>query len=273
MMAAENGYTRGAFSKHLLKGLGSVEDDVRSLMHDNQAGGLTFSSLFEYGFDQMASELDFGKPKAFGSLGRALIREHEVGVPQALRTTVHERSTYRRTFCLLNILSQGAENIEDVMSKVKTIDAFVVKYNDGDQISYISVGGIQEYIRFLSSIKFLTTPRSPYQLTEEGKLASSQYSFNGQIVDSIIDNVFPQDLGLDGFKAAIWELLSLGAPADPLNVSRHLRSQGFQRIVEPKSFNFAFKILAYSGVFRRSPDALFPIGYTPAPHGSIKNTG
>ncbi|MDC0003300.1 hypothetical protein OAE19_02785 [Porticoccaceae bacterium] len=259
MMAAENGYTRGAFSKHLLNALASVQDDVRSLMYDNQAGGLTFNSLFEYGLDQMASELVYGEPQAVGSLGRTLIRKEDQGVPPALRTTVPERSTYRRLHYLLKILSGGASNIDEVMAEVKNIDAFVLKLNDHDNANYISASGIHEYLRFLSAINFLISPRSPYQLSDMGKRACSKFAFNEIVVDSIMDNLFPKDLGLNGFKSAVWELLGDGSPADPLNVSRHLRAKGYKRIIDPKSFKFAFKILAYSGVFRRSTDALFPI--------------
>ena len=260
MMAAENGYTKGTFSKHLLKGLASVDDDVRSLMHDNQAGGLTLNSLFQYALEQSRSELEFGIPQDIGSLGTTLIRKGERGVPSALRKSAPERTTYRRLYFILQILSGGASDMDALMLGVQGIDAFVLNYNNGEKASFISVSTIQGYIKFLSGIGFLETHRAPYKLTKIGKEACSVYYFNIHVVEAILEKLFPEEVDLDEFKRIIWELLRVGSPADPFNVSRCLRGKGFALTCEPKNFKFAFKVLAYSGVFRRSREALFPIG-------------
>ncbi len=261
MMAAENGYTKGTFSDHLLKGLSSADDDVLRLLHDNRAGGLTFSSLFEYGSHQMASELDFSAPKAFGALGDTLIREGERGVPSAFRSIVKRNSSYKKTYDLLNIFASGVRTFEEVMTQIKQHDSFVIRHDDslsGDR-AYVSHKTIQGYIKFLSAIRFLKNPRQPYGLTETGQKACSNYEFNGLLVEAIIEHLFPPDVDLRALQMAVLDLLSEGTPSDSINVSRYLRAKGSHRIMDPKNFNLGFRVLGYSGVFRRAPQALFPI--------------
>ena len=261
MVAAENGYTKGMFSNHLLKGLSSDEDDIRKLLHDNQAGGLTFNSLFEFGLDQMESELDYGLPKAVGGLGDCLIRKGEQGVPSALRTTARERSSYQRTYCILKLIADGAGSFDELMDKIEVHDAFIVRHTDsvsGKRV-VVSAKTIQGYLKFLGAIKFLKDSRSPFRLTQIGRNASSQYEFNGLLVAAILENLFPSDVDLSDLQKAVLKLLAKGTPSDSINVARYLRAQGSHRVTDPQNFKLGFRVLGYSGVFRRAPQSLFPI--------------
>jgi len=260
MMAAHNGYTKGAFSESLLHAIESRSDDVRQLLYDNQAGGVTFEKLFDYGDIQLKPDLEYSEPVAIGDLGGELVRNEKAGVPEAFRTHSPEKSVYRRVFLVLEILAaKDVTSLNEVMKEVRESESFLVSSDGPGEKKYISPRRILEYLDFISSIGFLSGGSADLKLTDEGRKASSSANFNILLVTAIMDNLFPETVDLEKLRIFVWEMLKEGVPPTALNVGARLRKKNLGRIRSIPNFKFAFTVLPYSGVFHRAPDAIYPI--------------
>jgi predicted transcriptional regulator len=261
MMSAQNGYAKGDFSNHLLDALESNDIDIESMLHDNEAGGLTFQNLFEYGANKLQAEFDYNLPIATGSKGKDLLRKAEKGIPKSLRTNVNDRTIYKRVFFLLEIISNGATTLGKILDDIKSYDSFVITYasTGPNRKEFMTSKKIREYINFLASLDFIDNHRDPFALTDKGKAAANKLEFNSILVHAIINNLFPENMSLDEITQIIWSLLKKGIPPDAFNVGSYIRTNKGTRIIDPPNFKFAFRVLPYTGVFRKSTEALFPV--------------